>query len=234
MKYHRISFIDLETQEETIQSALEGRLRIHGNIPITGRSMTNYSIQLFPDISSSKLLSNVGSKDYLDVACGINHLYRESLLSKLAGTHKKHGLDIHDLEDSQGSCKYYQGSAYKTKFSDNSYDLITVNNFMYLWELDPEKLLALYKEFHRILRSGGELRVFPVFYGNYYRNNVELHEYLNTHFAIRCLRPVRDYSKEPPVYLEDDVIKKGVAGHGTNEHSKYTTLMAHVAIFTCL
>ena len=32
----------------------------------------------------------------------------------------------------------------------------------------------------------------------------------------------------------ENVIKKGVAGHGTNEHSKYTTLMAHVAIFTCL
>ena len=80
-----------------------------------------------------------------------------------------------------------------------------------LWELDADKLLTLYKEFHRILRSGGELRVFPVFYGNYSRNNVELHEYLNTHFAIRCLRPVRDYSKEPPVYLEDDVIKATVA-----------------------
>ena len=231
MKYHRKTFPDMKSQDELIESALSTRLKINGKIPITGRTLANYSVQIFPDIESKHVAKYVSGKDYLDIACGINHLYPESLLSKLSGTHKKHGLDIHPLEDCQGSCKYHKGSAYKTKFSDNSYDLLTVNNFLYLWELHPDKLHKIYKELHRILRVGGELRVFPVFFGNYSRNNVELYDFLNSHFTIQCLRPIHDYSLEPPVYLEEKNIKQGNPGHGKNEHDKYTQLMSHVCIF---
>ena len=36
---------------------LKDRSYIEGKIPKTGRSFTNYSVQLFPDIETSKLLS---------------------------------------------------------------------------------------------------------------------------------------------------------------------------------
>ena len=63
---------------------LGSRLFVDKKIPITGRSSTNYSIQLFPDISSQKLYEYLKNKDYLDLACGVNHLYQDSLLCKLS------------------------------------------------------------------------------------------------------------------------------------------------------
>ena len=90
--------------------------------------------------------------------------------------------------------------------------------------------LQIYKEMHRLLKKGGTLRIFPVFYGNYACDNVELHDYLNTHFCIQCLRPKRDYSKEAPVYIEDGEMMHATSGHGKNEHRIYHHLMAHVVI----
>ena len=90
-----------------------------------------------------------------------------------------------------------------SQFSENSYDCITINNFMYFWESNPQKLLKMYKELYKLIRIGGTIRIFPVFYGNYYCDNVELFDFLNSHFSIQCLRPNKDYSKESPIYLEN-------------------------------
>ena len=85
MKIERKTFPDRETQKELINQSLGDRLFVDKKIPITGRSSTNYSIQLFPDISTQKLYDYLKDKDYLDLACGVNHLYRDSLhrLSKV-------------------------------------------------------------------------------------------------------------------------------------------------------
>ena len=239
MKYSRKTFLDSEAQKELIDHYLKERLKVSGKIPITGRSLQNYATQLFPDIDPKKVLPYVGTKDYLDVACGINHLYPESLLRNLQGpkTKTKIGLDIHSLANAATNNKvnytnYTKGSIYKTNFKSGSFDCITVNNFMYFWEQNPHKLLEIYKEIYRLLRVGGEIRIFPVFFGNYSCDNIELFEYLNTHFVIRCLRPKTDYSKESPVYLEDDEIKQSSASHGLNENRIYHKLMTHVVIFT--
>ncbi len=230
MKYSRKTFLSDEQQKASIAHYLQQRKRIGGKIPVTGRSVENYAIQLFPDIDGS-LTRHVGTKDYLDVACGINPMYPKSLLCSLKGSRKKHGLDIHECtEPVAPGVRYVRASAYKTGLPSHSYDCITVNNFMYFWESHPQKLLQLYKEMNRLLKKGGTLRIFPVFYGNYACDNVDLHDYLNTHFCIQCLRPKHDYSKEAPVYIRDGEMIQASAGHGKNEHRIYHQLMAHVVI----
>ena len=230
MKYTRKVFLDREKQKRLIKLREKDRDYVEGKIPITGRSIQNYSIQLFPDIDQSKLLKSLLDRDYLDIACGINHLYKESLLCKLKGTKKRHGLDIHSSNSTHKKVKYFKGSIYNMNFSKNSYDCITINNFMYFWESNPQKLLQMYKELYKILKKDGILRIFPVYYGNYSCDNIELYNYLNIHFSIQCLRPEKDYSKESPIYLENDIINKTKSNNGLNEYKDSHELMAHVII----
>ena len=230
MKYSRKTFLNRFDQKDSIKFREKERAYVEGSIPKTGRSLQNYSIQLFPDIQQDKLLHYLQNKDYLDIACGINHLYSESLLCKLQGSKKKHGLDIHSKDSTHKKVKYFKGSIYNMGFSENSYDCITINNFMYFWESNPQKLLKMYKELYKLIRIGGTIRIFPVFYGNYYCDNVELFDFLNTHFSIQCLRPKKDYSKESPIYLENQEIKKTDSANGINEYKDNHELMAHVII----
>ena len=230
MKYSRKTFLDRFKQKDSIKFREEERAYVEGSIPKTGRSFKNYAIQLFSDIQQDKLLHHLQNKDYLDIACGINHLYPESLLCKLQGSKKRHGLDIHSRDSTHKRVKYFKGSIYNTGFSENSYDCITINNFMYFWESNPHKLLKMYKELYKLIRIGGTIRIFPVFYGNYYCDNVELFDFLNSHFSIQCLRPNKDYSKESPIYLENQEIKKTDLANGINEYKDSHELMAHVII----
>jgi len=203
-----------------------------GKIPITGRTMSNYSIQLFPDIKTSELHKHMTDKDYLDIACGINHLYPSSLLCSLKNNKKKHGLDIHDVKQStKTNVVYHKGTIYKTQFPKESYDCITINNFLYFWEHKPINLLKIYKELYRICKPNGQIRVFPVFFDNYYEDNLELFTYLNENFFISLQRPANDYSKEAPLCcLEKEEIKRTHKDNGHLEYELNHELMAHCLI----
>tara|TARA_Y100000389_G_scaffold182308_1_gene198808 strand:- start:344 stop:1018 length:675 start_codon:yes stop_codon:yes gene_type:complete len=218
------SFPKQEKQLELFKKSLNTR-HYQDEIPITGRSYINYSMQLFPDISTNKLVSYMGSKDYLDIACGINHLYPKSLLRMVKGSKKTHGLDIHSKSEGD----YFKGTIYKTPFSNNSYDCITINNFLYFWEYNPDNLLKIYKELYRICKSNGEIRVFPVFFGNYYQDKVELFEYLNNKFSIQLIRG-NDYSKEIPIYMDEGEIKKAKPVVKDQEYKLNHQLMAYTLV----
>ena len=189
MKVIRKTLPKREEQKERVKETLKDRSYIEGKIPKTGRSFTNYSVQLFPDIEKSKLLSYLKDKIYLDLACGINHMYNESLLCQLAKSSKgkRDGLDIHS--DKQTLCQnvnYYKGTSLKTNLSSNTYDCITINNYLYFWEYNTKKLIHIYKELFRILKPGGELRIFPIFFSNYHNDNVELFDLINELFFVKC------------------------------------------------
>ena len=218
------SFPKQGRQLELFKKSLKTR-DYNNQIPITGRSCVNYSMQLFPDIPTKQLLTYMGTKDYLDVACGINHLYPKSLLSMIKGSKKKHGLDIH----SKSEGNYFKGSIYKTQFKNNSYDCITINNFLYFWEYKPDNLLKIYKELHRICKKNGEIRVFPVFFGNYHQDKVELFEYLNNNFRLQLVRG-NDYSKEIPIYMEDGEILKAKPVVKDQEYKLNHQLMAYALV----
>ena len=228
MKVNRKSFPNRENQKIMVKNSLSSRLFVGGNIPITGRSMVNYSIQLFPDIETKSLVKYMNTKDYLDLACGINHKYPLSLLCKLDNGNKRHGLDIHGKTEEMGHIHYFKGSSMKTPFPAKSYDCITINNYLYFWETGTENLIKIFKELNRICKPGGEIRVFPVFFGNYYNDNIELFDYLNQHFSIRLLRPKKDYSNESAIYIEDSgEIKKLEKSSGQVEYRTNHNLMAN-------
>ena len=113
------SFPKQEKQLELFKESLSTRAYISGDIPITARSLTNYSTNIFPDIPTKQLVNYISKRDYLDVACGINHLYPKSLLSQLTSSNKHHGLDIH----STSKDNYFKGSIYKTSFPKSSDDI---------------------------------------------------------------------------------------------------------------
>ena len=234
MKVVRKTFPKREEQKERVKKSLKDRAYVEGEIPKTGRSFTNYSVQLFPDIETSQLLSHLKDKNYLDLACGINHMYNESLLCQLAKDSKgkrRDGLDIHS--EKQTSCpnvNYYKGTSLKTNLRSNTYDCITINNYLYFWEYNTKKLIQIYKELFRILKPGGELRIFPIFFSNYHNDNVELFDLINELFFVKCLRPKKDYSKESPIYIEKSEVKKTHARNGLNEYRINHELMAQVLI----
>lgn len=229
MKLKRKSFPKQDIQKNLVKESLNTRLFIAGTVPITGRSLNNYSIQLFPDIETKKLIHYLSQKDYLDLACGINHKYPESLLSKLNHKKKRHGLDIHSNSEKINHIEYFKGNAFKTNFPDNSYDCITINNYMYFWETKWDNLLKLFKELHRICKKNGEVRIFPVFFGNYSLDNIELYDYLNTHFQVRCLRPQNDYSNESAICIKNNEIIQLPKSSGSVEYRENHNLMS-----TCL
>lgn len=225
---NRKTFLDKKKQKELIKISDNEREYIEGKIPITGRTKENYSINIFPDVND--VINYLREKDYLDIACGINHEYSESLLRKLTGDKKRHGLDIHDKDKKVNKVRYFNRSIYNTNFRNNTYDCITINNFLYFWESKADKLLLIFKELYRILKKDGEIRIFPVYYGNYHLDNIELYRYLNNNFYIRCLFPKNDYSKESPIYIENKEIKKTDKSNGINEYRLNHKLMSTVFI----
>ena len=113
MKIKRKFLPKEEIQKKNFKNSLKDRAYIEGNIPKTGRSLENYSIQLFPDISNP--LVYLKNKDYLDLACGINHMYEKSLLCQLSKSSKKkiHGLDIHNESKClYSNMKYFKGTSH--------------------------------------------------------------------------------------------------------------------------
>ena len=160
-------------------------------------------------------------------------MYDKSLLCQLAKSSKgkRHCLDIHDDSNClYPNMKYFKGSSHKLEFSNNSYDCITINNYLYFWEFNSGNLIKIYKELFRVLKPGGEIRIFPIFYSNYDNDNIELMDLLNECFFIKCLRPIKDYSKESPIYIENGEIKQTHVRNGLNEYRLIHELMAQVLI----
>jgi SAM-dependent methyltransferase len=238
----KVYFPKESTQSETIKKSSLTMFNVSGqfkdsDIPITGRTKKNYEMQLFPDLKQKQINAFMKDKDYLDLACGMNHVYEGSLLSSLASYPTKkvlrHGLDIHELElenKSKGkdirNIRYIQGSVYNMKGLPK-YDVITVNNFLYFWELNPKKILLAFKELFHHLKKDGELRIFPVYYGDYSLNLIELHKFINENFWLSCIQPT--YSNEIPIFYQDGV-HKGLKSDGQVEKSKNTKLMSHTLI----
>mgnify|MGYP006097550491 CR=1 FL=1 len=100
------------------------------------------------------------------MGCGINHLYKDALLYQLIQKkYKAMGMDLYKFPKKHPHFK--SGSILKTKLPDNSFDIITSQYFMYYWMDNTKQLLKAYKELNRILKDKGEIRIYPVYFGNY-------------------------------------------------------------------
>ena len=154
--------------------------------PVTGRDEISYKQHLFYDIKDVyKYLKN---KSFLDVGCGINHIYEKALLYKLNKKgYQAQGMDLYEFPIEYPNFK--SGSIYKIPFLKKSFDVITSQYFLYYWVDDTKELLKAYKEMFRVLKPKGEIRIYPVYFGNFHFNDHKLLTYLINNFHIDVIRP---------------------------------------------
>ena len=101
------------------------------DISVTARTISLYEQQLFPDCKNNvEFLRCLQNKRILDVGCGYNPLYDESLISIVSKNKKKFnsqitGCDIIDMK----MPNYKKCSVYTMNFKN--VDMILINNFLY-------------------------------------------------------------------------------------------------------
>lgn len=199
------------------------------DIPVTGRSLNYYLKSLFVDFKNkTDLIKYLKSKKFVDIGSGVNHIYNKSLLYELI--HKKYkayGLDIAKVDKNK---HYLQKSIFTTKIQSNSCDILAINNLLYFHLHKKNQIKRALKEMHRILKKDGELRIFPIFYGNYYLGDEDLKEFINKFFFIRILNP-KNLRNENPIFLIDNEIIKGSQKVGIQECKIMEKLNSKVVIF---
>jgi hypothetical protein len=171
-------------------------------ISVTARTVELYKQQLFPECKSlNEFYKCVSNKHILDVGCGYNPLYDESLVTLLNNNKKKFkssitGCDIIDMD----MPNYKKCSIYTMKF--NNVDLILINNLMYFWINKPKDLLKAFKNLHKNIKSNGEIRIFPVYLNSYHQNNDDIKKFINENFFVRMIKPT--YYDEDPFYQDKE------------------------------
>jgi SAM-dependent methyltransferase len=199
--------------------------------PVTGRGIESYKTHLFPDVSN--IFKYLKNKRFLDIGCGINHVYKNALLYKLI--QKKYnatGLDLYKFPNKHPN--FVSRNIMNTKLKPNYYDTITSQYFLYYWMDNPTDLLKTFKELHRIMKKNGTLRIYPVYYGNYHYNNDTLISFLDKHFTIKLIKP--KFIKEKVAYIYPGETKKDIKltdnSVPVKEAEDAKTLEAHVVIFS--
>ena len=197
--------------------------------PVTGRGLKSYQKHLFPDIKN--VFGYLKSKSFLDIGCGINHIYKEALLYQLIQKkYKALGMDLYKFPEKHPNFK--SGNILDTKLPSNSFDVITSQYFIYYWMDNVKDLLNAFIELNRILKKKGEIRIYPVYFGNFHYNDDKLLEYLIKHFHIQVKYP--KFYKERVAYIykgegEKD-IKKTDISVGNKEESDANSLNASILI----
>lgn len=171
------------------------------NISVTARTTELYKKHLFPDCKTHKeFIKQISNKSILDVGCGYNPIYDESLITLLKNKKKYKstitGCDIIDMDMSN----YKKCSIYTMNFRNT--DMILINNLMYFWINKPKDLLKAFKNLHKNIKSGGEIRIFPVYMNSYHQNNNTLKKFINEHFFVKMIKP--QYYDEDPFYQDKE------------------------------
>ena len=215
--------------------------------PVTGRNWHSYSQHLFGDISKRKLVSYLSTKLYLDIGSGLNHIYPNSLLYKVARKSNKKavGMDIHPFPNSR---HFINGSIFKTGFPDKSFEMITSQYLVYYWIDDVKRLKKVFRELHRILKKSGQFRVYPVFHGDYHYNDSGLMRLIHKLFRVETYQP--RFVKERVRYIDiSDIDSKNIKNNdkiaiknmkiapaevSQKESEDHKSLNAHTLVFTKL
>jgi SAM-dependent methyltransferase len=213
--------------------------------PVTGRGIESYVKHLFTDLSyltkSSKshkddkesVFNYLKHKKFLDIGCGINHVYKNALLHKLIK--KKYnatGLDLYTFPKAHPN--FVSSSIMATGLKSNHYDTITSQYFLHYWMDNAKDLLKALKEIHRILKKNGSLRIYPVYYGNYHYNDDPLIKYIDKHFKVEVMKP--KFYKEKVAYIYPGEGPKNIKLTNNSvpekEAEDAATLNASLVIFT--
>jgi SAM-dependent methyltransferase len=151
----------------------------------TGRSFAYYRKIFFGNRPQRDVLGALAGKRVVDVGCGLTPYVSDSMFQvcrkrgvefygidpKFSEGFKLNALDIAKIRavggrgkinpQAPGLEKCVGSSADDLPFDDGSIDLILSNFLLYAWIRDEEILENIYREFHRVLSDGGEVRVYP-------------------------------------------------------------------------
>jgi SAM-dependent methyltransferase len=151
----------------------------------TGRSFKYYRNIFFGGRSRDKVLRELRGRRVVDVGCGLTPYVSDSMFQvcrkqniDFSGVDPKFSEDFRPgLLDAAGIravggrgriCprargleKCFGASADDMPFEDDSVDLILSNFLLYAWIQDERILEEIYREFYRVLKPGGEARIYP-------------------------------------------------------------------------
>jgi len=156
---------------------------------ITGRNFESYYKHLLLDYKRKNIISLLKNKKLLDLGSGLNHKLDNSLISILnkKGSNYVKGMDI--VEYKEKSPLYINASLFNTGLSNNSIDIILSQYVLYSHINKINDLKKAFIEIYRILRKDGEIRIYPIYYGNYYLGNMKLKKFIDNKFTIKILNP---------------------------------------------
>jgi len=151
----------------------------------TGRSFAYYRKIFFGNRSQGEVLRTLEGKRVVDVGCGLTPYVSDSMFQicrkqgidffgvdpKFADGFRLRPLDVAKIRAvggrgkisprAPGLEKCVGAHADELPFDDGSIDLILSNFLLYAWIQDESILENIYREFHRVLNVGGEVRIYP-------------------------------------------------------------------------
>ena len=150
----------------------------------TARSFYYYRKVLFDNKSSSTVLQELQGQCILDIGCGLTPYASDSMFQACY----KGGVDFYGIDpkladgfklgrfdrakimatgggklnrDAPGLTKGIASFADDLPFEDESVDLILSCYLLYAWIGDEDILESIFREFYRVLKPGGEVKIFP-------------------------------------------------------------------------
>jgi SAM-dependent methyltransferase len=157
------------------------------DIPIisTGRPFAFYRNVLFGGLSEAEVLAEVRGKTIVDVGCGLTPYLADSMFQacRAAGV-EFYGVDPkigqgftfgafdrlkslatgarHTPDPAAPGLERAKAAfAHELPFADASVDVILSNFLLGAWIRDEKILAPIFGEFHRILKPGGRVRLYP-------------------------------------------------------------------------
>ncbi|MDX2476187.1 MAG: class I SAM-dependent methyltransferase [Gammaproteobacteria bacterium] len=150
----------------------------------TGRSFEYYRRIFFGNKSSSAVLRKLQGQCVLDVGCGLTPYVSNSMFQACYSS----GVDFYGIDpklaegfklgrfdrakimatgrgkmnhDAPGLDKGIATVADDLPFADESVDLILSSYLLFAWIDDEDILEAIFREFDRVLKPGGKVKIFP-------------------------------------------------------------------------
>jgi len=151
----------------------------------TGRSFAYYRKIFFGNRSQREVLRALVGKRVVDVGCGLTPYVSDSMFQicrkqgieffgvdpKFSEGFRLSPMDVARIRVVGGRGKICPNApglenclgatADDLPFDDGSIDIILSNFLLYAWIQDEYVLEKIYREFHRVLNDGGEVRIYP-------------------------------------------------------------------------
>ena len=199
---------------------------------ITARSIITYKDHLFPKMKNENtLIDFLMDKSYLDIGSGANHIYTQSLLFKLLHKKSRYAKGIDNCcSELKPHPNFINKTLFDTGLTKNSIDIATCQYVLYSHIKTINNLKKAFKEIYRILKVGGELRVYPIYYGNYFLGEPAFKKYLEQKFIISIIDPLYSVDTNKRLYINGNLkLKPDVK---TMEWIRHNILDVKTIVFT--